>query len=278
MMLQQIIERMYELPAETVDRDDAFEVIRQLKEMLNRGEIRAAEPCAGKWHVNTWVKKGILLAFRIGRLAEFPGDSSSSRFFDKDTMGLKRVSVSDNIRIVAGGSAIRDGSFVGEGVVMMPPSYINIGAYVDSQTMIDSHVLIGSCAQIGKRVHISAGAQIGGVLEPVGSMPVIIEDDVLVGGNCGIYEGTIVKHRAVIGAGVILTGSTPVYDVVCRVVYKKTPDSPLIIPEGAVIVAGNRHIDQQFAKEHRLSVYAPIVIKYRDEKTDAVTALEDSLR
>jgi 2,3,4,5-tetrahydropyridine-2-carboxylate N-succinyltransferase len=277
MMLQQIIERMYGLPPEKIDRDDALETIRELKDMLNRGEIRAAEYVAGSWSVSTWVKKGILLAFRVGSLVEYPGDHAI-RFFDKDTMSLKKFSLSDNVRIVAGGSAIRDGAYVAEGVVMMPPSYINIGAYVDTQTMIDSHALVGSCAQVGKRVHISAAAQIGGVLEPVGSMPVIIEDDALIGGNCGIYEGTMIRRRAVIGAGVILTGSTPVYDVVRQLIYKKSNEGPLIIPEGAVVVAGNRHIEHQFAKEHKLSVYAPIIIKYRDEKTDASTALEESLR
>ena len=277
MMLQQIIERMYELPAEKIDRDDALHTLHEFKEMLNRGEIRAAKFHAGTWRVNTWVKKGILLAFHVGRLTEFtPGNVF--QFFDKDTMALKKLSAADNVRIVAGGSAIRDGAYVAEGVVMMPPSYVNIGAYIDAQTMIDSHALVGSCAQIGRRVHISAAAQIGGVLEPVGSMPVIIEDDVLVGGNCGIYEGTIVQRRVVIGAGVIMTGSTPVYDVTRNAIYRKTTEKPLIIPEGAVVIAGNRHIEQPFAREHKLSVYAPIIIKYRDEKTDAATALEESLR
>ncbi len=277
MMLQQIIERLYELPVGKIDRDDALHVVQELKEKLNRGEVRAAEFHAGVWRVNTWVKKGILLAFRIGQLAA-RSENGAFQFFDKDTMALKKFSIQDNVRIVAGGSTVRDGVFVAEGVVMMPPSYINIGAYVDAQTMIDSHALVGSCAQIGKRVHISAAAQIGGVLEPIGSVPVIIEDDVLVGGNCGIYEGTIIGRRAVIGAGVTLTGSTPVYDVVRNSIYKKTPELPLIIPEGAVVIAGNRHIEQPFAKEHKLSIYAPIIIKYRDEKTDAVTALEENLR
>jgi 2,3,4,5-tetrahydropyridine-2-carboxylate N-succinyltransferase len=277
MMLQQIIERLYDLPSQNIDNDDAREAIGQLKELLNRGDIRAAEYVGGKWNVNTWVKKGILLAFRVGQLKE-TSPEGSFQFFDKDTMALKQFSLKDNVRIVAGGSAIRDGAFVGEGVVMMPPSYVNIGAYIDTQTMIDSHALVGSCAQIGKRVHLSAAAQIGGVLEPVGSMPVIIEDDVLVGGNCGIYEGTIVGRRAVIGAGVILTGSTPVYDIVKSAIYKKEKSTPLIIPEGAVVISGNRHIAQPFAHEHKLSIYTPIIIKYRDEKTDAATALEESLR
>ncbi len=276
-MLEQIIERLYEIPADTVDRDDALDAVIQLKDLLNVGEIRAAEFKGGSWLVNTWVKKGILIAFRIGKLSE-SAPAGPLRFFDKDTMGVKHLSIEDNVRVVAGGSVIRDGAYVAPGVVMMPPSYVNIGAFIDKDTMIDSHALVGSCAQIGRRVHLSAAAQIGGVLEPIGSMPVIIEDDVFVGGNSGIYEGTIVKRNAVVGAGVILTGSTPVYDVVRNAVYKKSPERPLTIPEGAVIVPGNRHISQPFAQEHKLSVSAPIIIKYRDEKTDAVTALEESLR
>lgn len=277
MMLQQIIERMYELPADEVDANDVLHSVNQLKEMLNAGYVRAAEHVAGGWRVNTWVKKGILLAFRFGKLAEtFPDHTFP--FFDKDTMTLRKFSLAENVRIVAGGSAIRDGAFVAEGVVMMPPSYVNIGAYIDRQTMIDSHALVGSCAQIGQRVHISAAAQIGGVLEPIGSMPVIIEDDVLIGGNCGIYEGTIIEKRAVIGAGVILTGSTPVYDVVRNLIHRKTTQKPLVIPRDAVVIPGNRHIDNPFAHQHKLSIYTPIIVKYRDEKTDAATALEESLR
>lgn len=277
MMLQQIIERLYDLPTDRIDHDDAFETVRQLKDKLNQGEVRAAEFHAGMWRVNTWVKKGILLAFRVGRLTQMAKDSGF-QFFDKDTMALRDFAAGDNVRIVPGGSAVRDGAFVADGVVMMPPSYVNIGAYIDAHSMIDSHALVGSCAQIGKQVHISAAAQIGGVLEPVGSMPVIIEDDVLIGGNCGVYEGTIVRRGAVIGAGVVLTGSTPVYDVVRNTVYRKSSDQPLVIPEHAVVIAGNRHIEQPFAKTHKLSIYAPIIIKYRDEKTDAATALEESLR
>jgi 2,3,4,5-tetrahydropyridine-2-carboxylate N-succinyltransferase len=265
------------MDAHPADSGEVLEAVRVLKEQLNRGEVRAAEFQNGSWHVNSWVKKGILLAFRAGKLAETALDSGF-RFFDKDTMTLREFSSTDNVRIVPGGSAVRDGAFLAAGVVMMPPSYVNIGAYVDGNTMIDSHALVGSCAQVGKRVHISAAAQIGGVLEPIGSLPVIIEDDVLVGGNCGIYEGTIIQRRAVIGAGVVLTGSTPVYDVVRNSVYRKTNGMPLIIPEGAVVIAGNRHVEQPFAKEHKLSVYCPIIVKYRDEKTDAATALEESLR
>ena len=277
MILQQVIERLYDLPVERADRDDVLETVEQLKQVLSRGEARAAECTGGTWQVNTWVKKGILLAFRIGKLTEFPG-MENFPFFDKDTLILKKFSMDDNVRIVPGGSAIRDGAYMAPGVVMMPPSYVNIGAYVDEGTLIDSHALVGSCAQIGKRVHLSAAAQIGGVLEPIGSMPVIIEDDVFVGGNSGIYEGTIVKRRAVIGAGVILTGSTPVYDIVRQTMYRKSESQPLTIPENAVIIPGNRHIHHPFAKEHHLSIYAPIIVKYRDEKTDASTALEESLR
>ncbi len=275
MILQQIIERLYDLPANAGNRDDALEAVDQLKDALNRGEVRAAEFLQGAWHVNTWVKKGILLAFRMGSLAEL---EEGGQFFDKDTMGLKALTVQDGVRIVPGGSAVRDGAYVARGVVMMPPSYVNIGAYVDEGTMIDSHALVGSCAQVGKRVHCSAAAQIGGVLEPVGSMPVIIEDDVFIGGNCGIYEGALVKRRAVVAAGVILTGSTPVYDLVKRAVYRRAAGGSLVIPEGAVVVPGSRAIDHPYAHEQRLSLLSPIIIKYRDDRTDAATALEESLR
>jgi len=277
MMLEQIVDRLYSVPLESIDRDDALHTISELKDLLNTGEIRAAEFKGGSWIVNAWVKKGILIAFRIGTF-DAATAAEPFQFFDKDTMGVKKLTVAENVRIVAGGSVIRDGAYVAPGVVMMPPSYVNIGAFIDKGTMIDSHVLVGSCAQIGRRVHLSAAAQIGGVLEPVGSMPVIIEDDVFVGGNCGIYEGTIVKQHAIIGAGVILTGSTPVYDVVKNAIYRKSPEHPLTIPQGAVVVPGNRHISQPFAHEHKLSIYAPVIIKYRDAKTDAATALEESLR
>ncbi|MFQ6115527.1 MAG: 2,3,4,5-tetrahydropyridine-2,6-dicarboxylate N-succinyltransferase, partial [bacterium] len=200
------------------------------------------------------------------------------RFFDKSTYPLKTFQVKDDVRQVPGGSSIRDGAYVAPGVVIMPPAYINVGAYVDSESMIDSHALVGSCAQIGKRVHLSAGAQIGGVLEPVGAMPVIIEDNVLVGGNCGIYDGTIVGLNAVIGAGTILTGSTPVYDLVKNTVYRKTESESLIIPSGAVVVPGSRAIKSSFAQEHGISICCPIIVKYRDEKTTATTLLEEALR
>jgi 2,3,4,5-tetrahydropyridine-2-carboxylate N-succinyltransferase len=277
MILQQTIERLFEIPVDKIDRDEILQAVGQLKLALNRGEVRAVEFQNGTWHANEWVKKGILLAFRTGVLREFPVDDVLS-FFDKDTMGIHQFTVNQGVRIVPGGSVVRDGAYLAKGVVMMPPSYVNIGAYVDEGTLIDSHALVGSCAQIGKHVHLSAAAQIGGVLEPIGLMPVIIEDDVFIGGNCGIYEGTIVKRRAVIAAGVILTGGTPVYDLVHRTIHKKSSTSPLTIPEGAVVIAGNRKLDHPFAQEHNLSIYTPIIIKYRDEKTDASTVLEESLR
>ena len=277
MIIQQTIERLFEIPVDKIDKDEVLQAVDQLKLALNRGEIRAAEFQNGIWQVNTWVKKGILLAFRTGVLREFPGDDVFN-FFDKDTMGVRQFAVNQNVRIVPGGSVVRDGAYIAQSVVMMPPSYVNIGAYVDEGTMIDSHALIGSCAQIGKHVHLSAASQIGGVLEPVGSMPVIIEDDVFIGGNCGIYEGTIVKRRAVIAAGVILTGGTPVYDLIQQKIHKKSTTSPITIPEGAVVIAGNRKLDHPFAHEHNLSIYTPVIIKYRDEKTDASTVLEESLR
>ncbi len=200
------------------------------------------------------------------------------RYFDKSTFPLKGLSLEDGVRVVPGGTSVRDGSFVAPGVVIMPPAYINVGAFVDEGTMVDSHALVGSCAQVGKRVHLSAATQIGGVLEPIGAMPVIVEDDVMIGGNCGIYEGTIVKRRAVVGAGVVLTGSTPVYDLVRNEIYRRTATRPLVIPEGAVVIQGSRHIDGVFAQQHHIAIYTPVIIKYRDERTDAATALEESLR
>jgi 2,3,4,5-tetrahydropyridine-2-carboxylate N-succinyltransferase len=277
MILQQIIEKMYDMPVEEIDRNDALQAIDELKIALNRGEVRSADYYSGWWCVNQWVKKGIILAFRIGELSEMSEDDIF-QFFDKDTMGVRQFSVNHGVRIVPGGSIVRDGAFIGEGVVLMPPSYVNIGAYVDEGTMIDSHALVGSCAQIGKRVHLSAAAQIGGVLEPVGAMPVIIEDDVFVGGNCGVYEGTIIKKNAVLAAGVILTRSTPVYDLAKKTIHRSSATNPLTIPEGAVIVPGGRQIDDQFAREYQLSLYTPIIIKYRDEKTDGSLILEESLR
>lgn len=284
MILQQLIETIYDFPPEKLDLEDARYAVEQLKTSLNDGTIRAAEYYGGKWRVNPWVKKGILVGFRIGALREISYNGIFT-YLDKDTMSLRKFSAKDNIRIVPGGTAVRDGAYIGKGVVIMPPAYVNIGAYVDEGTMIDSHALVGSCAQIGKRVHLSAGAQIGGVLEPIGAMPVIIEDEVMVGGNCGVYEGTVVQRRAVLAAGVILTGSTPVYDIVKKQIYRKTADAPLTIPANAVVVPGSRPAwsgsgkeTDEWARSQHLSLYCPIIIKYRDEKTDAATALEESLR
>ena len=256
----------------------AAEAFLELRLALEAGTVRAAEPdpsAATGWRVNPWVKQGILLGFRIGQLQSF-GDGLS--FVDKDTFPARRFSPEQGIRIVPGGSSVRAGAWLASSVVMMPPSYVNVGAYVDEGTMIDSHALVGSCAQIGKRVHLSAAAQVGGVLEPVNASPVILEDDVLVGGNCGVYEGTIVRRRAVLAAGTILTRGTPVYDVVRGEVLRADADKPLIIPEGAVVVPGARAIKKGKAKEWGLSVYTPIIAKYRDEKTELNLALEDLLR
>ncbi|HVG33683.1 MAG TPA: 2,3,4,5-tetrahydropyridine-2,6-dicarboxylate N-succinyltransferase [Pyrinomonadaceae bacterium] len=250
------------------------------KEALNRGRVRAAERVeSGEWRVNSWVKRGILLGFRMGQLTDMsPSGGDGFRFFDKDTYPLRATRIEENVRIVPGGSGIRDGAYVAPGVVCMPPMYVNVGAYVDEGTMIDSHALVGSCAQVGRRVHLSAAAQVGGVLEPVGAVPVIIEDDVLVGGGCGVYEGTIVRERAVLAAGTILTGSTPVYDLVREQVYQRSSESPLEIPAGAVVVPGSRAVKGERGREWGLSLYAPVIVKYRDEKTDRAVQLEDYLR
>lgn len=254
--------------------EEAFETFIAL---LDNGCIRAAEPEGGTWKVNAWVKKGILLGFKLGELRRV-AETGSFTYFDKHTYPLKNFSAGDNVRIVPGGSSVRRGAYLAPGVVLMPPSYINVGAHVGRGTMIDSHVLIGSCAQIGERNHISVAAQIGGVLEPVGSMPVIIEDNVMIGGNSGIFEGTIVRKGAVIGAGVLLTGSTPVYDCVHERIIAKSEAGTLEIPENAVVVSGSRNVDGAFAQAHGLNLYTPLIIKYRDAHTDARTALEDALR
>ena len=260
---------------ETEDRT----LVAEFKAALNRGAVRSAQKDgAGNWHVNSWVKQAILLGFRMGQIVDMSPEDKSLRFFDKDTYPVQEFSTESKIRIVPGGSSIRDGVYIAPGVVCMPPMYVNVGAYVDEGTMIDSHALVGSCAQIGKRVHISAAAQIGGVLEPVGAMPVIIEDDCLIGGNCGVYEGTIVRERAVLAAGTILTGSTPVYDLVRGEVYKRTQSGPLEIPAGAVVVPGSRAVTNEKGKEWSISLYTPVIVKYRDEKTDQAVQLEDYLR
>src|SRR2546429_3120159 len=254
-------------------------VFNDFKKALNRGLIRAAERDeSGKWNVNSWVKSGILLGFRMGEMTDMSPVDASLVFFDKDTYPVRATKLDERVRIVPGGSSIRDGVYLAPGVVCMPPMYVNVGAYVDVGTMIDSHALVGSCAQVGKRVHLSAAAQVGGVLEPVGAVPVIIEDDVLVGGNCGIYEGTIVRERAVLASGTILTGSTPVYDLVREEVYRRKEDAPLEIPAGAVVVPGARAVTSARGREWGLSLYAPVIVKYRDEKTSRAVQLEDYLR
>ena len=276
MSLQKHIEALFAKQEFTQDDRAIYE---EFKSALRRGEIRSAEKdAAGNWHANAWVKQGILLGFRMGKMVEMSKDTETLQFFDKDTFPLRPMTLEDGVRIVMGGSAIRDGSYVAPSVVVMPPAYINVGAYVDEGTMVDSHALVGSCAQIGKRVHLSAAAQIGGVLEPVGAVPVIIEDDVLVGGNTGVYEGTIVREGAVLASGVILTRSTPLFDLVNGTIIKSDGDKPLEVPAGAVVVQGSRAVTKGFGKENGLSIYCPIIVKYRDEKTDTSTKLEDYLR
>jgi 2,3,4,5-tetrahydropyridine-2,6-dicarboxylate N-succinyltransferase len=256
-----------------------FALFNDFKSALNRGEVRAAERHPdGTWQTNAWVKRGILLGFRMGTVVEMSPPNAGLQFLDKHTYPIRRFSPDDRVRIVPGGSSIRDGAYIAPGVVCMPPMFINAGAFVDEGTMIDSHALVGSCAQIGKRVHLSAAAQIGGVLEPAGAMPVIIEDDVIVGGNCGVYEGAIVRERAVLASGVIITGSTPVFDLAREEVYRRSGDAPLEIPAGAVVVPGARAVQTEKGREWGLSLYAPVIVKYRDEKTDAATQLEDLLR
>ena len=258
-----------------------FELFGRFRDALNAGLVRAAEPDSASptgWRVNAWVKKGILLGFRIGGIVDMSVNSTRQPFFDKSTYPVRRFTAQDAVRIVPGGSSIRDGCYIGRGVTCMPPMYINAGAWVSDGTMVDSHALIGSCAQIGKNCHISAASQIGGVLEPVGAMPVIIEDDVLIGGNCGVYEGTIVKKRAVLGTGTILNRSTPVYDLVHETVHHATDHEPLVIPEEAVVVAGSRAVTMGKGKEWGVSLYTPVIIKYRDSRTDTKIQLEDLLR
>jgi 2,3,4,5-tetrahydropyridine-2-carboxylate N-succinyltransferase len=283
--LEPAIEHWFAQGAAAAGNKQALDAFLQLRNALEAGTLRSAEPDATAptgWRVNAWVKRGILLGFRLGALEEMngkhPAGGSILSFVDKATYPARRFTVADGIRIVPGGSSVRSGAYLARGVVMMPPAYVNAGAYVDEGTMIDSHALVGSCAQIGKRVHLSAAAQIGGVLEPVNASPVIIEDDCLVGGNTGVYEGTIVRTRAVLAAGVILTRGTPVYDLPNNTVLKATAETPLIIPSGAVVVAGSRAIQTDTGKALGLSVYTPIIVKYRDEKTDLSTTLEDLLR
>jgi 2,3,4,5-tetrahydropyridine-2-carboxylate N-succinyltransferase len=258
-----------------------LDLFHSFRQALNLGHIRAAEPDAGTstgWRVNTWVKKGILTGFRLGVIVDWSIDRTRQPWFDKSTWPVKQLDATQGVRIVPGGSSIRDGCFVGRGVTCMPPMFINTGSWVGDGTMIDSHALVGSCAQVGANCHISAASQLGGVLEPVGAMPVIIEDDVLVGGNCGIYEGTVVKRGAVLGTGTILNRSTAVYDLVREKIYLASEDAPLIIPEEAVVVSGSRPIGKGPGKDWGLSLYTPVIVKYRDEKTGAKIQLEDLLR
>lgn len=274
------VEALFDTPPEAYT-EEHFRIFQEFKDALNTGQARAAEPDAASatgWRVNGWVKKGILLGFRMGAIVDMSIDAARQPWMDKSTYPVKRISPDQGVRIVPGGSSIRDGCYVGKGVTCMPPMYINVGAWVDDGSMIDSHALVGSCAQVGKNCHISAAAQIGGVLEPVGAMPVIIEDEVLMGGNSGVYEGTIVKKRAVLGTGVILNRSTPVYDLVNDKVIAADDDTPIVIPEEAVVVAGSRAVKKGIGAEHGISLYTPVIVKYRDAKTDAKLQLEDLLR
>lgn len=280
-MLATRIDALYARNAESYTHQD-LETFREFKAGLNRGEIRAAEPDPAAaphgWRVNAWVKRGILVGFRLGRNVDMSDAGSRFRFLDKSTYPPREIALEESVRVVPGGSSVRDGCYLGRSVTCMPPMYINVGAYVDDGSMVDSHALVGSCAQIGKNCHLSAAAQIGGVLEPIGALPVIIEDNALVGGNTGVYEGTIVKRSAVLGAGTVLTRSTPVYDIVRDTVHRAEGDGPLVIPEGAVVVPGSRPITSGPGQAMGLSLYAPVIVKYRDEKTEARVELEELLR
>jgi 2,3,4,5-tetrahydropyridine-2-carboxylate N-succinyltransferase len=278
--LEEQIERLSAL-AELDDVDRARSVVAALRDALARGVARAAEPDPASptgWRVNAWVKRGILLAFRAGRTVEVPRGDSPLPFTDKDTLPVAFPDPARGLRIVPGGSSIRDGAYIGQRVVCMPPMYVNIGAYVDDDSLVDSHALVGSCAQIGKRVHLSAAAQIGGVIEPVGSLPVIVEDDVLVGGNCGVYEGVVVRRRAVLAAGTIITGSTPIYDLVRERVLAPEGGSPLVVPEGAVVVPGSRRVTRGPGEAWGISLATPVIVKYRDDRTDRRVELEQWIR
>jgi len=274
--LRSEIERLANLSDVSSD-GSARPTFERFRDALTRGEIRAAEKKNDRWEVNLWVKQGILLGFRLGTLAQM-GNGECLSFVDKDTFPARKFTPASGIRVVPGGSSVRTGAYVAPSVICMPPMYINVGAYVDEGTMIDSHALVGSCAQIGKRVHVSAAAQIGGVLEPVNAVPVIIEDDALIGGNCGVYEGTLVRKLAVLGAGTILTRSTPLYDLVRGKAYRAEGNEPLEVPEGAVVVPGSRAIKKGQAAEWGISLYTPVIVKYRDEKTDKGVELEEWLR
>ena len=278
--LESTVERLAAAGVEA-SKEEARQAFAALRSALSEGSVRAAEPDAsspGGWKVNTWVKRGILLGFRFGDTIDMSADHGRWPFFDKDTLPLKSVGAWSAVRIVPGGSTVRDGAWLGRGVICMPPMFVNIGAYVGDESLIDSHALVGSCAQIGSRVHLSAAAQIGGVLEPVGALPVIVEDDALIGGNCGVYEGTIVKRRAVLAAGTVITGSTPIYDLPNDRIIEPVAGQPVIVPEGAVVVPGSRPVTSGRGREWGLSVATPVIVKYRDERTSARTALESWIR
>jgi 2,3,4,5-tetrahydropyridine-2,6-dicarboxylate N-succinyltransferase len=280
--LRQEIERLFADKPESYT-EEHFDLFSRFKRALNLGEARAAEPDAAAplgWRVNPWVKQGILLGFRMGAITDMSVGAGEHAlpFFDKATYPVRGLSAEDGVRVVPGGSSIRDGVYLGRGVTCMPPMYVNVGAWVDEGTMIDSHALVGSCAQVGKRVHLSAAAQLGGVLEPVGALPVIVEDDVLIGGNCGVYEGTVVKRRAVLAAGTILTRSTPIYDLVRETIHRAPEDGPLVVPEEAVVVPGSRAVARGAGKDWGLSLYTPVIVKYRDAGTEGRVQLEDWLR
>ena len=272
--LQSAIENL--VSGNVTNESEARQTFLEFRDALTAGKIRAAEKVNGSWTVNAWVKQGILLGFKLGQLSEM-GSGECLSFVDKDTFPARHFTVGDRVRVVPGGSSVRTGAYVAPSVICMPPMYVNVGAYVDEGSMVDSHALVGSCAQIGKRVHLSAAAQIGGVLEPINASPVIIEDDVLVGGNCGVYEGTLVRARAVLGAGTILTRSTALYDLVRGEVYRATAETPLAVPENAVVVPGSRAV-KKGPTDWNLSLYTPVIVKYRDEKTDRGTELEEWLR
>ena len=278
--LAELIERLSAAGA-SAPRDEARQAFAALRGALSAGTVRAAEPDASApsgWRVNAWVKRGILLGFKFGETVDMSADHGRWPFADKDTLPLRRIDPGSGVRVVPGGSTVRDGAYIGRGVICMPPMFVNVGAYVGDDSMIDSHALVGSCAQVGARVHVSAAAQIGGVIEPVGALPVIVEDDVLVGGNCGVYEGTILKRRVVLAAGTIITGSTPIYDLPNERIIQAAAGEPVIVPEGAVVVPGTRPVTAGKGREWGLAVATPVIVKYRDEKTSARTALESWIR
>jgi len=278
--LAELIERLSAAGA-SAPRDESRQAFAALRGALSAGTVRAAEPdgsAPSGWRVNAWVKRGILLGFKFGETVDMSADHGRWPFADKDTLPLRRIDPGSGVRVVPGGSTVRDGAYIGRGVICMPPMFVNVGAYVGDDSMIDSHALVGSCAQVGARVHVSAAAQIGGVIEPVGALPVIVEDDVLVGGNCGVYEGAILKRRVVLAAGTIITGSTPIYDLPNERILHAAAGEPLIVPEGAVVVPGTRPVAAGKGREWGLAVATPVIVKYRDEKTSARTALESWIR